>query len=56
MKHFIQTSDEKVAEELRKNGYTELSRQGKFFVFINEATKNKTFDEKKIIYTDILSV
>ena len=56
MKHFIQTSDEEVAKELRENGYQELSKQGKFFIFINEAKKVKTFDENKIVYTDILSV
>lgn len=55
-KHFIQTSDEEVAKELRENGYQELSKQGKFFIFINEAKKVKTFDENKIVYTDILSV
>jgi hypothetical protein len=56
VKHFIQTSDEEVAKELRENGYQELSKQGKFFIFINEAKKVKTFDENKIVYTDILSV
>ena len=56
MKHFIQTSDEEVAKELREEGYQELSKQGRFFIFINEAKKVKTFDEDKIVYTDILSV
>ncbi len=56
VKHFIQTSDEEVAKELRENGYQELSKQGNFFIFINEAKKVKTFDENKIVYTDILSV
>lgn len=56
IKHFIQTSDEEVAKELRENGYQELSKQGKFFIFINEAKKVKTFDENKIVYTDILNV
>lgn len=55
-KHFIQTSDEEVAKELRENGYQELSKQGNFFIFINEAKKVKTFDENKIVYTDILNV
>lgn len=54
MKHFIKTSDETVAKELRKEGYVELSKEGQQFVFINDSKKVKTFDEKKIIYTDNL--
>lgn len=54
MSHFIKTSDEHIAEELRKIGYVELSKDGKLFVFINDSKKAKTFDEKKIIYTDTL--
>ena len=56
MKNFIQTQDEKVAETLRNEGYVELSKQGNFFVFINDITKPKTFDEQKITYTNILNV
>ena len=52
MKHFIKTSDETVAEKLRNEGYTELSKEGSQFVFINDSKKAKTFDEQKIIYTD----
>ena len=54
--HFIKTSDEGVANELRKSGYQELSKQGKFFVFINSASKQKNFDKNKVIYTDTLCV
>ena len=54
MKHFIKTSDESVADELRKEGYVELSKDGQQFVFINEAKKEQTFDKKKVIYTDTL--
>lgn len=56
MMHFVKTSDTEVANELRKNNYTELSKQGEFFVFINEPSKQKTFDEKKVIYTNNLCV
>lgn len=56
MQHFIQTSDEGVAKELRQSGYQELSKQGKFFVFINDASKVKTFDKEKVIYTNNLCV
>lgn len=56
MEHFVKTSDEGVAKQLREQGFQELSKQDKFYVFINEPSKIKTFDEKKIIYTNILSV
>lgn len=56
MKNFIQTQDEKVAEILRREGYVELSKQGNFFIFINDIKKPKNFDEKEITYTDILHV
>jgi len=56
MNHFIKTSDEEVAKELRKNNYKELSKQGNFFVFINDASKKQTFDKKKVIYTNNICV
>ena len=52
MKHFIKTKDEQVAEQLRKEGYTELTKEGNSFVFINDTKKAQTFDKKKVIYTD----
>ena len=54
IQHFIKTSDEKVAQELRDYGYIELSKQGNLYVFINDSKKAKTFDQNKIIYTDNL--
>lgn len=56
MEHFIKTSDEKVAEELRKAGYQELSKQGKFFFFINSSNRTKNFDKNKVIYTNTLCI
>ena len=56
MEHFIKTSDEKVAEELRKAGYQELSKQGKFFFFINNASRAKNYDKNKVIYTNTLCI
>ena len=56
MKHFIKTQDEQVAEQLRKEGYTELSKENNSFVFINDSKKAQTFDKKKIIYTDNICV
>lgn len=54
--YFIKTSDEEVAKTLRENGYQELSKQGKYFVFINSASKKKNFDKNKVIYTNTLCV
>ena len=56
MEHFIKTSDEKVAEELRKAGYQELSKQGRFFFFINSPNRMKNFDKDKVIYTNTLCI
>ena len=50
---FIKTSDSQVANELRTHGYTELNREGKYYVFVNNG--HVTFseeDRKKMIYTD----
>lgn len=54
--YFIKTSDEEVAKTLRESGYQELSKQGKYFVFINSASKKKNFDKNKVIYTNTLCV
>ena len=56
MQYFIKTSDEGVAKELRESGYQELSKSDKFFVFINDTSKLKTFDKEKVIYTNNLCV
>ena len=48
----IEMTDEEVAKQLREQGFQELSKQDKFYVFINEPSKIKTFDENKIVYTN----
>jgi hypothetical protein len=55
--NFIKTSDYEVAEKLRSCGYQELPRDGKLFVFINDA-KTRKFDAegKELVYTNALSV
>ena len=54
MKHkFIKTSDSAVADELRKNGFTELAKEGVLFVFLNNGKEKFSESEnKKMIYTD----
>lgn len=50
---FIKTADAVVAAELRGNGYQELNKEGKYFVFLNNG--NMKFSEesrKKFVYTD----
>lgn len=57
MNNFIKTSDEHVAEELRRNNFTELKKDGSLFVFINNGKMNFSNKEKKeIIYSDVLSM
>jgi len=53
--NFIKTSDEKVAAELRRNNFTAVSQEGKYYVFLNDGKYNfSEEDNKKIIKTDIL--
>lgn len=57
MKNFIQTQDKGTAIQLRSLGFTELPKQGSFFIFINDGKANFTSDEKKkLVYTNILSM
>ena len=55
--NFIRTTQEHVAEELRRNGFTELKKDGSFFVFVNDGKMNfSDKDKKEMIYSDLLSV
>ena len=55
--NFIKTSDTELAKQLRVSGYTELKKQGKFFVFINNGViKFTTEQQKKIVYTNKMEV
>ena len=53
--NFIKTQDSSIAEELRKNGFKELAKEGQLFCFINNGKMNfaKT-DLDKISYTNVL--
>lgn len=54
---FIRTSDCQVAEELRKNGFAELAKQGSFYVFINNGKINFSDEEKKkVVYSNLMTV
>lgn len=52
--NFIKTSDENTAKMLRAEHFQELSKEGKFFVFLNNGTQ-KFSDNKNIVYTNKLS-
>lgn len=58
--NFVKTSSESVAQELRSNGFKELPKEGDKFVFINKTTDEDrmslTFDESKVVYTDLLAI
>ncbi len=55
--NFIKTSDAELAGTLRLQGFKELKKQGKFFVFINKGTVHfSSDDEKKVIYTNKMEV
>ena len=55
MEKFIKTQDESTALQLCELGFTELPKQGSFFIFINDGKANFSLEEKKkLIYTNIM--
>lgn len=57
MKNFIQTQDEGTAIQLRSLGFTELPKQGSFFVFINDGKTDFSAEEKKkMVYTNKICI
>lgn len=55
--NFIRTSFEETAEMLRNLGFTELAKDGKFFVFLND--KKAVFneiDKKKMVLTNKMNM
>lgn len=54
-KKFINTSDEETAEVLRKCGFVELPKSGKYWVFVNEPGKIQFSNgDWKMSFTDKL--
>lgn len=54
--NFIKTSDEAMANYLRRSNFQELEPQGKFYVFLNNGKMNFTEDfKKKVIITNNLN-
>lgn len=56
MDHFVRTEYEHIAEELRANGFKELPKDGRFFVFINKPSKVEFSDSDKIMFTNKLNI
>ena len=57
MHNFIKTQDVSTSQELKRLGFTELPKQGSFFVFINDGKADFSAEEKKkMVYTNIISV
>lgn len=57
MNNFIKTSDAELAQTLRLQGFKELKKQGKFFVFINNGKTNFSSEqEKRLVYTNKMEV
>ena len=55
--NFIKTSDKEVALLLRKEGYTELSKEGDKWVFLNDREfKFSKYDEDNIEYTNKMNI
>ena len=54
--NFIKTQDLSTAERLRELGFVELSKEGKFFVFISDGREVFSAEEKQnMVYTNKLS-
>lgn len=55
--NFIKTSAPNVAEELKANGFTLVSKEGEMYVFLNDGKANFSDESKnQVIFTDILHI
>lgn len=55
--NFVKTSDSDTAEKLKANGFTEVSKEGEFFVFLNDGKQLfSKEDDKKVILTNVISI
>ena len=54
--NFINTSDEDTAKTLRKLGFQELPKNGKYYIFINDNKLAFSLDDMKdVSYSNILT-
>ena len=58
-KNFITTTDKETAEKLLSEGFQLVSQSGSSYTFLNQPSKNFSFDEddkKKVAYTSTLTI
>ena len=56
MMNFIKTQDSEAANRLRQLGMSELPKQDQYFVFVNNGKTVFACDEKKVAFTNILTI
>ena len=56
MANFIKCTDKETIETLKKLGFQLVSESNGVATFLNDKTKNATFDKKKVAYSNILNV
>ena len=56
MMNFIKTKDSEAADRLRQLGMSELPKQDQYFVFVNNGKTVFACDEKKVVFTNILTI
>ena len=55
-KQFILCSDKKTIEDLKNSGYQVVDENDRMTTFLNDISKHHTFDEKKVIYSNTLTM
>ena len=55
-KQFILCSDKKTIEDLKKSGYQVVDENDRMTTFLNDMSKPHTFSEKKVIYSNTLTM
>lgn len=56
MMNFIKTQNAETADRLRQLGMSELPKQDQYFVFVNNGKTVFACDEKKVVFTNILTI
>ena len=54
--NFIKVTDESTAEMLIKLGYQLVQKDPSCWTFLNDTEKPRIFDEKKVAYTNVLTI
>lgn len=54
--NFIKVTDEETAETLIRLGYQLIQKDTSCWTFLNDTEKPHTFNEKKVTYTNVLTI